>query len=78
LNENKKDIRKFLDMQVEDKRKMMNFERNLNSEQARIWKQDVSNFTIQEQEIYNKIRTMNVNNQDFLLKQMHEKKREES
>jgi len=74
IHEGKKDIKRFLDMQVEEKRKINNFEKSLNSEQAKIWKTDVQNFGSQEQEIYTKIRSMNVSNQDFLLKQMQEKK----
>jgi len=72
--DNKKDIKKFLDMQVEEKRKINNFEKSLNSEQARIWKQDVENFTCQEQDTNSKVRSMNVSNQEFLLRQMQEKK----
>jgi len=74
IHDGKKDIKRFLDMQVEEKRKINNFEKSLNSEQAKIWKTDVQNFGSQEQEIYTKIRSMNVSNQDFLLKQMQEKK----
>jgi hypothetical protein len=53
--DNKKEIKKFLDMQVEEKRKMNQFERSLNLEQAVIWKNDVEKFTYQEQEINNKV-----------------------
>ena len=68
-------------MQVEEKRKMNQFERSLNLEQAVIWKNDVEKFTYQEQEINNKVnyklkqvKLMNVSNQEFLLKQIEEKK----
>jgi hypothetical protein len=43
-------------MQVEEKRKMNQFERSLNLEQAVIWKNDVEKFTYQEQEINNKVK----------------------
>jgi hypothetical protein len=72
--EGKKDIKKFLDMQIEEKRKVNDFERSLNSEQAKIWKTDVDRFYYQEQEINGKIKAMNVCNQDFLMRQMNEKK----
>jgi len=61
-------------MQVEEKRKINNFDKSLNSEQARIWKQDVENFTCQEQDTNSKVKSMNLSNQEFLLKQMQEKK----
>ncbi len=68
-------------MQVEEKRKMNQFERSLNLEQAVIWKNDVEKFTYQEQEINNKVKNklkqvkiMNLSNQEFLLKQIEEKK----
>ena len=54
--ENKKEIKKFLDMQVDEKRKVNEFERSLNSEQAMIWKTDVQKFISQEQEINSKVK----------------------
>ena len=54
--ENKKEIKKFLDMQVDEKRKVKEFERSLNSEQAMIWKTDVQKFISQEQEINSKVK----------------------
>jgi len=36
IHDNKKDIKKFLDMQVSEKRKTMDYEKSLNSEQAKI------------------------------------------
>jgi len=70
----KKEIKKFLDMQVEEKRKINEFEKSLNTEQAKIWKTDVQKFAEQEQEINGKIRAMNVCNQGFLLKQIENRK----
>ena len=55
IHENKKDIKKFLDMQVDEKKKINDFERSLNSEQAHIWKTDVQKFFSQEQEINSKV-----------------------
>ena len=49
--ENKKLMKSYLDMQVEEKKKMMDFEKTLNSEQARIWKTDTQKFFDQEREI---------------------------
>ena len=42
-------------MQVGEKRKIMDYEKSLNSEQAKIWNTDVNKFSNQEQEIYNKV-----------------------
>jgi len=61
-------------MQVEEKRKINEFEKSLNTEQAKIWKTDVQKFAEQEQEINGKIRSMNVCNQEFLLKQIENRK----
>jgi hypothetical protein len=44
-------IRSFLDMQVEEKKKMMEFEKTLNNEQARIWKIDTNMFNLQERDM---------------------------
>lgn len=81
MNDNKKEIKKFLDMQVDEKRKMNNFERSLDSEQAKIWRTDVQKFFDQEKDINNKVikviiqvKIMNLSNQEFLLKQIAEKK----
>ena len=49
-------MRSYLDMQVDEKRKMGDFEKLLNSDQARIWKIDTNRFTEQEREIYEKVK----------------------
>ena len=53
--ENKKMMKSYLDMQVEEKRKMQEFERTLDSEQARIWNTDTRRFYDQEREINSKV-----------------------
>jgi hypothetical protein len=52
---NKIAMRNFLDMQVEEKKKISEFEKNLNSEQARIWNTDAYRYIEQEQEINEKV-----------------------
>ncbi len=42
-------------MQVEEKRRMNAFEKNLDNEQARIWKIDTNNFHEQEKDINQKV-----------------------
>lgn len=49
-------MKNYLDMQVEEKRKMQEFEKVLNNEQARIWKVDTNYFVEQEKEIMNKVK----------------------
>ena len=49
-------MKSYLDMQVDEKRKMGDFEKLLNSDQARIWKIDTNRFTEQEREIYEKVK----------------------
>lgn len=48
-------MKNYLDMQVEEKKKMMDFEKTLNAEQARIWKVDTQNFAEQEKDINSKV-----------------------
>jgi len=48
-------MKNFLDMQVDDKKKIAEFEKNLNSEQARIWNTDAQRFFDQEKEINEKV-----------------------
>jgi Na+-transporting methylmalonyl-CoA/oxaloacetate decarboxylase gamma subunit len=52
----KKHIREYLDMQVEEKKRMQNFEINLDHEQARVWKIDCENFHNQEKDINQKVK----------------------
>jgi len=51
----KKHIRDYLNMQVGEKRKMQNFEKSLDNEQARIWKIDCDKYHEQEKDIYQKV-----------------------
>lgn len=55
MSENKKSMKNFLDMQVEEKKRMTEFEKTLNSEQARIWKIDTQKFYEQEKDINDKV-----------------------
>ena len=51
----KKHIKEYLDMQVDEKKRMQNFEKNLDHEQARIWKIDSENFHSQEKDTNQKV-----------------------
>ena len=52
----KKHIKYYLDMQVEERKRMNNFEKNLDNEQARIWKIDCENFQDQEKDVNQKVK----------------------
>ena len=54
--ENKKRFKEYLDMQVEEKRRMNEFEKNLDNQQARIWKMDTEKFNFMENEINSKVK----------------------
>ena len=65
-------------MQIEEKRKMNDFERTLDSEQARIWKTDTNRFYEQEKNInamvnlfnYVQVRGNNTVNAGYLMNQI--------
>lgn len=74
IQNGKKDLKAYLDMQVEEKRKEKEFQQLLNKEQARIWNTDKDSFKFQTDLINEKIRTMNRFNQDILKTQIDLKK----
>jgi len=74
IHEGKRAMKSYLDMQVEDKKKMGEFEKTLNAEQARIWKIDTQKFSEQEKDINEQIRYGNVLNAHFLKSQKEMKK----
>jgi len=51
----KKLMKEYLDMQVEEKRRGNQFEKSLDYEQARIWKIDTDKFYEQEQEVVDQV-----------------------
>ena len=70
--EERKELKKYLDMQVEEKKKEEDFLKALDSEQARIWNVDAKKYYEDEKIIDGKIRAMNKRNQDCLIQQMNE------
>jgi len=52
MRETKREMKKYLDMQVEEKKKLQQYERVINDEQARIWQTDARNFLEQEKELF--------------------------
>ena len=49
-------MRSFLDMQVDEKKKIAEFEKKLDSEQAKIWNMDAHRYYDQEREINEKVK----------------------
>ena len=74
IAENKKMMKKYLDMQVEEKQKMQQFEKLLDNEQARIWNTDCKKYFQDEKIINEKIRKMNKNNLECVMNQIKARK----
>jgi hypothetical protein len=55
-------MKSYLDMQVEEKKKISEFEKTLNSEQARIWRIDTHKFVEQEKEHNEKVKELHIIN----------------
>jgi len=53
-------MKSYLDMQVEEKKKISEFEKTLNSEQARIWRIDTHKFVEQEKEHNEKVKELHL------------------
>ena len=68
----RKELKKYLDMQIEEKKKEEDLLKALDYEQARIWNVDAKKYSEDEKKVDGKIRAMNKNNLDFLVKQMNE------
>lgn len=54
--ETKRNMKQYFDMQVEEKKRLNEFEKVLDQEQARIWKIDSEKFHEQEKEIGEKVK----------------------
>ena len=72
------EIKKFLDMQIEQKKKAEKFLKLLDQEQARIWKLDLIKRNDEMKTEREHIKNMNRKNFEGLLKQIEEKKRSKS
>ena len=59
-------MKSYLDMQVEEKKKISEFEKTLNSEQARIWRIDTHKFVEQEKEHNEKVKEVTYNKFNFI------------
>lgn len=74
IKNGKREIRAFLDKQVEEKNREKEFQKMLNTEQARIWNKDKEVYSDNMKEISDKVRKMNNYNQNILKVQMEIKK----
>ena len=74
----RQEMKKYLDMQIEEKRKEENLLKILDEEQARIWNVDCKKFFDDEKIAENKIKLMYKINFDALKNQIEEKKRSKS
>lgn len=66
-------MRVFLAQQVEEKKKRENDEKSNIDQQAQIWNVDKKNWDAEESRLKNRITQINLDNQNYLLKQMAEK-----
>ena len=73
-HKNKFELKKYLDMQIEEKKKEEDFLKSLDDEQARIWAIDCKKYFEDEKAIENKIRAMNKRNLDLVMEQINKKK----
>ena len=67
-------IKKFLDMQIEEKKKELDLEKAINDEQARIWNLDCQKYTEDEKKINKIIKEMNKRHLDSIMEQMKKRK----
>jgi hypothetical protein len=51
----KKQMKEYLDMQVQEKSTRNEYDKLMNNEQARIWKKDTENYYQQEKEVNDKV-----------------------
>ena len=70
----KAELKKYLDMQIEERRKELEFLKSLDDEQARIWALDSKKYFDDEKAIDAKIKAMNKRNLDKVMEQMRQKK----
>ena len=73
-NQEKQAIKRFLDMQIEEKKKEAELQKAINDEQARIWNADCKKYNEDEKRIDKIIKDMNKRNLDSIMEQMKKRK----
>ena len=68
------ELKRYLDMQIAERKKEEDFIKSLDYEQARIWAIDCKKYNDDEKAIENKLREMNKRNNDILMEQIKKKK----
>ena len=68
------ELKKYLDMQIAERKKEEDFLKSLDYEQARIWALDCKKYNNDEKAIENKIREMNKRNMNMLMDQISKNK----
>ena len=71
--EERNELKHQLDIQIEEKKKYSELEKELDSEQARIWNTDCQKYINDIKEIQQKIKKANLNNLEYLKRQMQDK-----
>ena len=69
------ELKKYLDMQIEERKKEEDFLKSLDYEQARIWAIDCKKYNEDEKEINKRIREMNKRNMESVMEQINKKKK---
>ena len=69
------ELKKYLDMQIAERKKEEDFLKSLDNEQARIWAIDCQKYNDDEKAIENKIREMNKRNMNSIMDQISNNKR---
>lgn len=59
-------MKSFLYRQMDEKKSRENIEKEMNDEQAGMWKQDKSNYEEEERRLNDKIKKINKDNEAFL------------
>ena len=73
-NQEKQAIKRFLDMQIEEKKKEVELQKAINDEQARIWNADCKKYNEDEKRIDKIIKDMNKRNLDSIMEQIQKRK----
>ena len=74
----KNELKKYLDMQIEERKKEEEFLKSLDDEQARIWAIDCKKYNEDEKAIEQKIRAMNKRNLDLVMEQMKQRRKKKT
>ena len=74
----KQELKKYLDMQIEERKKEEEFLKLLDDEQARIWAIDCQKYNEDEKAIEQKIRAMNKRNLDLVMEQMRQRRKKKT